>query len=280
MNKRVYWVISLLVFFVGCKTIDKVSSGYDIPLLEKKEIFKRLSVNSEKESLNNVLFKRASVVINSETFKQNFKCNIALKRDSFLRVSVLGPIGIEVLRISFEPDFIKIIDRINREVIFAHYSELYTRYGVSVDFQFLQKIILNEPYSYFTSDVLGLFDFEYCGVENSLYKFSSVKEKKLNRKLNFHNLEDLAYQQFWIHPNEFHMVRNFIELSDSQIKLNISYKDFKKRNTDFYFPFAFEIEGSLRNKIYNFRLSFTDIQFNASNLIGFSIPKKYVKVYR
>lgn len=280
MNRRVYWVIFLLVFFVGCKSLDIVSSEYDIPLLEKKEIFKQLSVNSEKESLNNVLFKRASIVINSETFKQNFKCNIALKRDSFLRVSVLGPIGIEVLRISFEPDLVKIIDRINREVIFSHYSELYTSIGLSLDFQFLQKIILNEPYSYFTSDVLGLFDFEYCGVENSFYKFSSVKEKKLNRKLNYHNLEDLAYQQFWINSNDFYMVRNFIELSDSQLKLDIRYKDFKKRNNDFYFPFAFEIEGSMENKIYHLQLSFTDIQFNASNLIGFSIPKKYVKVYR
>ena len=71
-----------------------------------------------------------------------------------------------------------------------------------------------------------------------------------------------------------------IRYANSKLNVVINYDGFEKTDLNFYFPYSFKMDVDWGEKRYYLEMRFADIQFNASNLISFSIPKKYDKVYR
>jgi len=280
MVNRGVTVFYLFLFLIGCKTIEKVSEKEDIPTLSEREILKSVRDFESSKDISSVFFGRTSVSVTSEDKHQNFRCNIFLNVDSFIRISVLAPMGIEAARISLEEERVTIIDRINRQVVYSGYDELYRKYRIYLDFYFLQNVLLNKVFSFDHHKNSGLDDYHYSGIDNSLYKFSSTRERRYKRMISENHTEGLEFHQLWIYPEDFYLTRNFLHFDTQDVDLNILYKDFTREFSGFYFPSSIVMKGQFNDEEFSLKAKFGSIRFNDDKGISFSIPEKYVKIYR
>lgn len=278
-NKWVTGFFLLLLFF-GCKTVEKVIVSDDVASLSENEFLYCIEENEAQKNIENVFFRRTSVSITSSDNYQSFRCNIFLRTDSFIRISVLAPMGIEVARISLDPEDVIIIDRLNREVIYTGYDELYRKFHVFLNFKFIQDVLLNRASSFFETSGIYLDDYFFSGVEDSMYKLSSMKERRYNRMVGANNLKGLVYHQLWFYPEKFYLKNNRLRFEDQNIGVNILYEDFNREISGFYFPTSIFIEVNFIDDSFSLKTNFGNIKFNEDKGISFSVPDKYVKVYR
>ncbi|WP_010419049.1 DUF4292 domain-containing protein [Anaerophaga thermohalophila] len=270
----------LFLFLIGCKTIEKVSEKENITSLSEREILKNVRDFESRKNINSVFFSRTSVSFTSDDKNQNFRCNVFLYVDSFIRISVLAPMGIEAARISLEEDGVIIIDRINRQVVYSGYDELYRKYRINLDLYFLQNVLLNKPFDFTDSLGTDIDDYYYRGIENSLYKFSSTKERHVKSTNNRKYSEVPVFHQLWILPEDFYLMRNFLHFGAQDVDLDILYEDFTREFSGFYFPSSVVMKGQFGDKKFSLKAKFGNIRFNDVNGISFSIPEKYDKIYR
>ncbi|WP_158275643.1 DUF4292 domain-containing protein [Marinilabilia rubra] len=218
--------------------------------------------------------------MDSEKGIQTFRSNIFIYPDSFIRVSVLAPMGIELARISFEDNRIRILDRMNRVVIYSNYNEVYNKFGAHLNFDMLQNILLDRAFSYHLSKGISLEDYHFSIDENQ-YFLSSMKERQYQKLVSKRQFEDVVYQRIWIDPSLFLMRRTKLALSEKSINLDIKYGEYIKQDIVGYFPESIKIVGNdeQQNQV-TVTISHSNIRFNDDNGISFKIPNKYEKIYR
>lgn len=278
MGRISVFIVFILIAFSGCKSKKFVFENNEFERLRHREVLNRIS--EEKLNFKNVFFKRSLVKMDSDNGAQSFRSNIFVNPDSFIRVSVLAPMGIEVARISFEKNEVLIIDRMNRLVIYTDYDEVYRKFGAHLNFEMLENILLDKAFSYHSPDGVHLRDYHFTLDENQ-YLLSSIKEKQYERLLDKDPFKELVYQNIWIDPSIFLMRRTFLSLAENDIVLDIKYEEFTKQDTGFYFPEKINIVGSNKNnKEIKVTVSHSSIRFNDDNGISFKIPDKYEKIYR
>jgi hypothetical protein len=278
--RRIRYIVSVsvfVIFFNGCKTKHIVSGVSVINPIDESDLVKM--VDEVDPNIEIAFFKRTSIRVKTENESQSFKSNIFFKKDSFIRVSVLAPMGIEIARISLEPDKVIVIDRINRLVVFTDYDEVYNRFGVETDYKFLQNILLDKAFSYFEADGINLVDY-YGGIEDRLYKLASVKERQYKRLIHRSKEGDIVFHSLWINPEFFYLKKTSFFIKKGNINVDVVYDGFNKNFSEFYFPNKMIIDGQKDGKSFSFDVSYGSIQFNEDNNISFNIPQRYEKVYR
>lgn len=267
----------VIIFFNGCKTKTIVSDVFSVLPMEEEELVNRL--NDSQRDIDNISFKRSNVTIKTEKQNQSFKSNLYIERDSFVRISVLAPLGIEVARISFEPDSVTIIDRLNREVVFTGYDEVKNRFGIDVDFYLLQNILLNKAFSYFENKGFHLNNY-HGEVDDKLYLLQSMKNRRYDRLVNKNQGNNLIFHKLWIHPENFYLTRTSFIMKSSGLNVDIQYNNFTKEDVGFFFPGGLFVEGNRLGRSFYLEIVYGAINVNDNNSISFSIPGKYEKIYR
>ncbi|MGQ1889519.1 DUF4292 domain-containing protein [Thermophagus sp. OGC60D27] len=280
MNRKYFTILFFIAFLFGCRTVEKVKEGDYIAPLSGEKIVGMINELDEKRDIENIFFKKAFFTFKSSNSTKSFKCRLFLDVDSFIRISVLGPVGIEVARISFEPEKVTVIDRINRKIIYTDFEELYRKFHLDIDFFLLQNFLLNRSFSFYENMNLGLEDYFYCGINNRMYKYSSMKEKRIKKLKDNQLLNDFSYHQFWLMPESFNLKKNYFYFKEGDLALTIDYDDFKRDFSSFLFPMVMNIEGNYAERNFHCNLVISDIVFNGDQQISFSIPQKYDKIYR
>ena len=277
MNKGVLVFIFLLGLSIlqGCKTKEKISRVLPVFPLNENELVHR--IDESRPDFGDVFFRRTLVKINSDRKNQRFKSNIWLKRDSFLRVSVLGPMGIEAARVNFKPEEVIVIDRMNRLVIYTGYHEVERRFGMSLDFEFLQNIFLNRPFSLFPD--VELSDY-HSGVDNRQYKLASLRNREYARLKKNRSGDIPVFHQLWIHPEHYYLRKSSFTSEKEDLDVDIQYDEFEKGDDMFYFPGSMSISGKKENTSIDVNFDFGNVSFEGENRISFRIPDKYEKIYR
>ncbi|PWD99734.1 DUF4292 domain-containing protein [Marinilabilia rubra] len=278
MGRNSVFVVLLLMIFSGCKTGKFVFQDNEFERLKQAEVLENISANNS--NIKNVFFRRSSIKMDSEKGIQTFRSNIFIYPDSFIRVSVLAPMGIELARISFEDNRIRILDRMNRVVIYSNYNEVYNKFGAHLNFDMLQNILLDRAFSYHLSKGISLEDYHFSIDENQ-YFLSSMKERQYQKLVSKRQFEDVVYQRIWIDPSLFLMRRTKLALSEKSINLDIKYGEYIKQDIVGYFPESIKIVGNdeQQNQV-TVTISHSNIRFNDDNGISFKIPNKYEKIYR
>lgn len=279
MNKLRYLILLFWVVIIlhGCKTSRTVTDFLPILPINENQLVDR--IRHSQPELESISFHRASVKIESDNQKQSFRSNFFLQKDSFFRVSVLAPFGIELLRISFEPGQIIIIDRLNKSVIYAGYEEVNKRVGFNMNFNILQNLFLNRAFSYFESDGIRLVDY-FGGIDDRHYKLASIRDRRYKRLVNKNNVGNIVFHRLWVDPENFYLRKTSFLLNNNDLNVDVVFNDFNKENSGFYFPEGFTIEGNTSENKFLMDVSYGSIRFNDANNISFNIPDKYEKVYR
>ena len=277
MGRSSFFIVFLILIFSGCKSNVLVFDNSNIERLNRSEVVQKIV--DQGDNFENVFFRRCQVKIKNSKGVQSFKSNIYLNVDSFIRVSVLAPMGIEVARVSFEKEGVKVIDRMNRVVIYTGYGEVNRKFGASFDFFMLQNILLDQPFSYEYKQGKKL-DGYYYDFSDSQYVLSSFKEKKYNRLVEKEKASNIIFHRIWIDPTYFLMKRTQLTSGLQDMDLDIKYDAFKELDNGIYFPEKLNIQGKMGNENVSVIVSYGNVQFNDDNGISFKIPEKYEKVYR
>jgi hypothetical protein len=149
--------------------------------------------------------------------------------------------------------------------------------GLSLDFNFLQNIFLNQPFSFF-SDV-ELTDY-HSGVDNRQYKLASLRNREYERLNNNHSGDIPVFHRLWIHPDHYYLRKSSFSSEQKGLDLDIQYDEFEKGDDMFYFPGRMSISGKMENTSIDVNFDFGNVSFEGENQISFRIPDKYEKVYR
>lgn len=275
---RVSVIIVIVIIFSGCKSKKFISGSNDFERLRRTEVLERIA--DEEKRIDNVFFRRSTVKMRSEKGVQSFRSNIFIHPDSFIRVSVLAPMGIELARISFEENQVLILDRMNRVIIYTNYDEVYQKFGAHLNYDILQNVLLDKAFSYHSDKGLSLEDYHF-DLDKNQYLFSSMKEKQYQRLVSRNQIDGLVFQNIWVDPSLFLMRRTQLSLKEKNVELDIQYDEFVRQEIGWFFPEFIKVigKGESQNDV-QVTISHSSIRFNDDNGISFKIPDKYEKIYR
>jgi hypothetical protein len=274
-RSRVYIIIFVVAFIAGCKSKKMVSdNAVSVIPIDKVDLVNRVEENFK--DLKSIFFSKSLVQFESDKVSQTFRANIYLDINKAIRISILAPLGIEVARISLEPDSVFIIDRMSRNVVYTDYNEILRKFGVEIDFFSFQNILMNRVFSLFENKGISLYDY-HLGIENKQYKLSSIKEKSNSI---FSKKKAQILHKMWIEPGFFFLNRTSFTESEKNLTLDITYEDFEEEKNGFFFPGKLAVSGSKGLQQLLLVISHTNIDINGDKSISFHIPEKYDKIYR
>lgn len=269
--------IILLVFIAGtfgCKSKKALTDSGRIVPIDKDLLIEQLQ--NDSDPINNIFFRRSFIQFESENVSHTFRSNIYIDRNNFIRISILAPMGIEVARVSMEPDSVTIIDRMGRQVIYTDYREIYRKFGVEADFFIFQSILLNEAFSMFYEKGLSLHDY-YLSIQRNQYQLSSARER--SRSL-FSGNNSGFFHKMWIEPDSFEVTRFSFNELDKNMVLDIVYGQFSQLSGGQNFPEKISVTGNRGLKKLSLDIAHSSVEINGDSKISFQVSDKYEKIYR
>lgn len=275
MKNSIFLILfGVIISISGCKSKKVVSDSMGVLPIDDTELVQILQKNNK--DIESVFLRKSLVQFESDEVSHTFRSNIYIKKDVVIRISILAPMGIEVARISMEPDSVTIIDRMGRNVVYTDYDEVKRKFGVEVDFNTFQSLLLNQAFSFFQDKGISLHDY-HLGIDNGQYKLSSVKERS---NTLFSESNKGILHKIWIQPRSYEINRiSFNELEKNMV-LDVLYDQFIETSVVQSFPKKMSVTGNKGLKKLSLDITHSDIDINGLDSISFQVSDKYEKIYR
>lgn len=230
---------------------------------------------------NKIRYKTLSLKFSADYQKgeesQSFGGTIRIKKDSFIWISVVPALGIEAARIFITRDSIKVINRIKSTYFTGNFSYLKKMLNLEIDYDLLESILTNELFIYSrTPDEEETVRGFKTLVDSNQYVIQSVRERKVNRKIKKNKTNDLIFQEIYIIPEIFKIVRITINDFEFLKSLDLKYTNFNPFEEQL-FPQNINCKIQDRNNVINVSIEYNKITINKDLEYPFSIPEKYTK---
>jgi hypothetical protein len=267
MKIKVIIPIALLFFFSYCGPQSKlIKPSPDLP-----ETTTGLYNTTVK---NNIPFKNLvikNIKINYQTSNNNTTLYGAakLKKDSLILLSLRSPLGIELSRILYSRDSIKMLDRRNKTAYFTDYKHLSDIVPFDLNFQVLQTIFTgNVPVSYKNT---GMPEpgFVRDTLKNEIY-MGTFRAPGNGNKMDFYS---------WIYTNPVKPSYLVFYREDKNDKFTLQFREYEP-NDNYYLPNNVMVTFSQYNHTSTIKLNLKGIQRNDSPSIRLDVPSSYKKVRR
>lgn len=219
----------------------------------------------KKAALNyeTLTMKFSGELINNEN-STPLKGIIRIKRDSFVWISIRPGLGIELARAVFQPDTVKLLDRMKSTYFVGNYGVLDSSYSVYADYLMIEAIIANRF-------------FVYKPDKNLKPNYAKFNIRKLTADTELFFIDSLntdAYNQTFKFTSDYKLINVTAVNTTTQRKVEIKYSDYEPVMT-FQLPKRMDIElteGAKKSKIF---LEFSDFKVNEPAKNAFSIPDSY-----
>ncbi len=251
--------ICFFCFFIAfsCKTKKVVQEPKLVPVLQKQEV-KTKNYESEIKQINtnanqtNWYCSKAAVKYDDgkQTIGLDLEIQIEKNKETWINVKAMG--FINVARIVFQTDSMRILDYINRTYTSASYNYL----------------------GNFTSLPLGYSQIENLLLGNVLYPLdiqSTTVQKNNNGLLVFNQFS--GFKQHVNLNNLFKVIQTHIQDSVQKQSLNIGYSQFVTENKN-QFPEKIAIQLK-SDKQLNIEMVMNNLSFNKKRDWQLSVPKNY-----
>ncbi|WP_251621275.1 DUF4292 domain-containing protein [Odoribacter lunatus] len=277
---RYFFLLFVVLCVTSCKVSEKIASRQEVPNITEGKLLKNIY---ENELVYNSLYaKKVDISLTGNGKKDNLKAVLKVKKDSFIWISLVAPLGIEVARVLLTQDSIKFVNSFNKKYFFTDYQFFYDKFDVQINFDCFQKLLTNV-----------YFNLESCGkdeVKDSKFKFertendyvlSNVHRKALNRKIKKFfkkkkkNKEyTLILQKIHLDPELFRPIKISLEDLEDDMGVSVKYSDFKSFEEKI-FPSLMEFNVSLNELKYKLELKFQKIEFDTDVVPNLRLSSKY-----
>ena len=282
--KNILFILALMCAFTSCRTIKNITEHKkDVPNITENKLFKGIYTNELEYST--LYAKRLDVSLVQGDESKSFKASLKLKKDNFIQVSVLAPLGIEVARVLLTPDSVKFMNSFNKTYFVSDYRYFSDKYDFNISFDCFQKILTNT-----------FFNFEDCSgsdLKEQKYKFdrtddsymlSTIQERALSRKIKKlykkkRKNKDYALilQKIEIDPVLFRPLKMSVEDMDEHMGVSVNYLDFKDfSGKNFPEKVAFSLFSDSGET--SLEIKYVKLEFDTEIESNFRISPKYKEV--
>ncbi len=261
-----------------------VENHRDLPNITEGKLFK--NINSNELEYNTIYAKKVDLTLKDNKTSHDLKAILRIQRDSFIWVSVSGPLGVDVARLLLTPDSVKFVSPREKKYFISDYSYFAERFDVGLTFDCFQRILTNQ-----------FFDFESCTTEvdrgrrykldktDSDYVLYTLEEKALGRKLRKlykkrkKNKEfSLVLQKIHINPDCFRPNAVSIEDLEENVGMSVQYKKIKDFDGHL-FPGKIVFKAFSDTVNWEVELNFDRLEFDVEVSSNFKISSKYKRMY-
>jgi hypothetical protein len=252
----------LLLALAGCKTTRQAASTATGAAKEAGEFF--LSVGKQAFQYQ-TLEARMRVDINLPDKELSSRVDIKMVKDSAFQLSVLPFLGVEMFRIEFSTDSVKLIDRMNKCYAIDSYDALKGRFPVDFNFYNLQALFTNRIF------VPGERE-----ITPRQYGRFSLKQEGAATEAQIKDAMKLLYA-FRADSDEKLLSTRVTDPSE-RYTLQWLYTDFRQTDAQ-TFPMQMEARATDEGKTAGeIKLFFSRMQRNAPIALSFPIPEKYKRI--
>lgn len=277
-NINLWFFVVIIILISGCRTRKEITEVPALPMLTGKQIVR--NVEAHDFDFERIFFKRAMINFRDGSQNLSFKANVYLKRDSFIVLSITPVMGIELYRILLNPQGVKVLDRMNRELIVSDYDGFYKQFLIQPRFSFIQDILSNRMVSWPPANPLSSYKLVDHKRSQS---YSLVSKVSRPYPLPYHRGQDYetVIHEINVEPNLFRVENNLILHPGLGIKFAVIYSGFQSLDASGNsFPHNMVINGSRLGKNFEGSLKFSEVEFDGANELSFKVPGKYETVYR
>lgn len=202
--KSKVWIFLLIVMMALMWSCRSKRSIYKAPI--KNEGPEYLMKQMETHELNyNTMSAKFSLHYAKGSGKTSFKGNIRLKKDSLVWLSIAPVMGIEVARVLFTPDSVKVIDRTKKQYLVEDYGIVNRYLNNTLDFDMLQALLIGNDFGFYEEASWK------TSIEGGLYKLATANRQKLRKYIRENQAQEIPIQNTWLDPQSFKIKKMMIK---------------------------------------------------------------------
>lgn len=257
-----YAALLFVLLFSGCKSIKKVGTVEAGEAKAHQEFFDSMK---EQAFQFNTLSARMNAEILTPDKELSSRIDLKMVKDSAFQLSIVPMLGIEIFRIEFSRDSVKVLDRLNKRYVAEGYEGMKGKLPVDFNFYNLQAL--------FTNRVFLPGEQEITPEKYNRFKLTQDGPKAIAKT---RDALDLLYT--FIADGEEKLLSLHATDKDERYNLYWDYKDFRLVEKQ-PFPMLMDIRIVAENKqVGKMTLSFGRIEPEVPVNLEFSIPSKYKRI--
>jgi hypothetical protein len=276
------WVILLSSFMLSCKRVQVVVAPKKIRHLSIGRVIRLVKDNSLKYETLSV--KKVNLSINNNGKSSSVKGTFKIRRDSIIQVSA-QKLAVPVGKLEVDADSFRVVNYLEQENIYGSIDYISELLGIDIDFNVVQSVLTDQIFSVRQDSRERNFRDFACGIENGLYKITSLRDRKLSRitknqdRLDrYHNRMEaghLVKQDIYVDPDRFVVRKIMLDDMDFNRKVSFEFSKFEKVDNQ-WFPTLINMNFK-GDKNIELSIDLSKISFNDERNFGFAIAPKYKK---
>ena len=257
-----YAALMFVLLLSGCKSVKKVGT---VEAGEAKEHQVFFDSMKEQAFQYSTLSARLNAEIITPDKELSSRIDLKMVKDSAFQLSILPVLGIEIFRIEFSRDSIKVLDRLNKRYVAEGYEGMKGKLPVDFNFYNLQAL--------FTNRIFLPGEQEIVPEKYNRFKLSQDGPKAIAKT---RDVLDLLYT--FVADGEEKLLSLHVTDKDERYNLYWDYKDFRLVEKQ-PFPMLMDIRIVAENKqVGKMALTFGRIEPDVPVNLEFSIPSKYKQI--
>lgn len=233
-----------------------------------------LEDKTNSELFNDVLHKglhfstfssRLNLTVSMGTKTISSKGNLRIVKDEAIQLSVQPLFGIEMFRLYVEPDYLLVLDRMNKRYVKESFDDIKGESPIGFNFYSLQSLFTN-----------SLFIPEQSNVSLNDYRKFKFSETPENYHLTSRDKKSQVDYSFSINGND-QITLTQLFLPKNNYSLQWNYNQFALLK-DLFFPHEMKITTSTQKRKLDTSIKLSDINLNTEMNLDTSIPGSYTKV--
>ncbi len=261
-----YSVSFLLVLFVGlygCKSKERIVQAdselesKSSSVLFKDVLHKGLEFSTFSSKLN--------MTISTGTKTIASKGNLRIVNNEAIQLSVQPLFGIEMFRLYVEPDYLIILDRMNKRYVKESFEDLKDKSPVGFNFYSLQSLFTNSLFIPEQSDVTAndFRKFKYSESRENYLLTASDKKSNIDYAFSINGNDQITLTQLFLPKKNYSLQWNYDQFT---LMKNL------------FFPYEMKIVAATEKRKLNTSLSLSDITLDSPMNLETSIPGSYTKI--
>ena len=257
-----YAAFMFVLLLNGCKSVKKIGTIEAGEAKAHQDFFDSMK---EQAFHYTTLSARLSAEIITPQKELSSRVDLKMVKDSAFQLSIVPILGIEVFRIEFSRDSVKVLDRLNKHYVAEGYDGMKGQLPVEFNFYNLQAL--------FTNRVFLPGEQEISPEKYNRFKLIQDGPKAVAKTRDIMNL---LYT--FMADGEEKLLSLHVTDKNEQYNLYWDYKDFRLVEKQ-VFPMLMDVRVVANNKqTGKLVLSFGRIEPNVPVKLDFSIPAKYKRI--
>ncbi len=253
--QRLSWILCIVVLFASCRSTKTVVGETDVSAIATSKLVKEYYENTPTF---NTLAAKLRIKYKDRKNSQSVTVSLRMEKDKTIWMSA-SILGISLAKALVTPDRVSYYEKINGTFFDGDFSLLSTYFGVDMDFEQLQRLLLGET-------VYDLRDGNYILAQvDNLYQVTPKRQS------------DILNLFFFIEPTNFHLKKQQVSQPKDSLFLNVDYLAYQNI-AGMNFPQNLFIEVNDNEELTTIEIDFRTIDVNSSIRFPFKIPNGYKEI--